>query len=130
MSVKFIAILSAGIGLLSLSLPSLSHHGSNVVYDLTQSITVTGTVSDFQFVNPHTLIMFDVTGEDGTVTEWLAGLSGPSNLASNEGWTRETLKPGDQISITGAPARGGAPSVWVEQVFVNDEPLLKRKYTG
>lgn len=130
MSAKLVAIFSAGVGLLLLSLPSFSHHGSNVVYDLTQTITLTGTVTDFQFVNPHTLIFFDVTGEDGAVVGWLAGLSGPNSLGRNEGWGRDTFKPGDQISITGAPARGGAPSVWVEQVFLNGKPLLGQRYTG
>lgn len=130
MSARLVAIFAAGVGLLSLSLPSFSHHGSNIVYDLTQTISIAGTVTDFQFVNPHTLVLLDVTGEDGTTVGWLAGLSSPNSLGPNEGWTRETLKPGDQISITGAPARGGAPSIWVEQILLNGEPLLRGKYSG
>lgn len=130
MSAKFVAILSATVGLLSLSLPAFSHHGTSIVYDLTQSITLTGTVTDFQFVNPHTLIFLEVTGEDGTTVEWLAGLASNTSLGRNDGWTTETLKPGDQISITGAPARGGAPSIWPFQVVLNGEPLLEEKYTG
>ena len=112
------------------SIPSLSHHGSNVVYDLTTSITVAGTVTEFQFVNPHTQILFEVTGADGSAVGWLAGLPGSARLILEEGWSRDTLKPGDEISILGAPARGDAPSVWVEQVFLNGEPLLGDKYTG
>ena len=112
------------------SIPSLSHHGSNVVYDLTKSITVAGTVTEFQFVNPHTQILFDVTGEDGSVVGWLAGLPGSLRLTLEEGWSSDTLTPGDEISILGAPARNDAPSVWVEQVFLNGEPLLGDRYTG
>lgn len=112
------------------SIPSLSHHGSNVVYDLTRSITVAGTVTEFQFVNPHTQILFDVTGEDGLVVGWLAGLPGSIRLTQEESWSSDTLKPGDEISILGAPARNDAPSVWVEQVFLNGEPLLGDRYTG
>ncbi len=130
MSAKLVAIFLATVGLLILSVPSFSHHGSNTVYDLTQTITITGTVTDFQFINPHTLIFVGVTGEDGAVVEWLAGLSSPTSLASNDGWTRDMLKPGDQISITGAPARRSVPSVWVEQVFLDGEPLLSQRYTG
>ncbi len=130
MNAKFVAIFIAAAGLLFSSVASFGHHGSNIVYDLTETITVTGTVTDFKFVNPHTLILFEVTGEDGTVVGWLAGLSSPNSLASNDGWTGETLKPGDEISITGAPARRDAPSVWVEQVFLNGEPLLRQRYTG
>ena len=130
MSAKLVAISLFGVGLLSLSFPSLSHHGSNIVYDLTQEITITGTVTDFRFVNPHSLIYFDVTGEDGVVISWMAGLSSSSSLAPRDGWTRDILKSGDQVSIIGAPARGDAPSVWVGQVFLNGEPLLRGLYTG
>ena len=74
--------------------PSLSHHGSNVVYDLTQSITVAGTVTEFQFVNPHTQILFDVAGDDGTVVGWLAGLPGSARLIQEEGWSRDNAQAG------------------------------------
>ena len=130
MSAKLVAIVSAAVGLLFLSLPSFSHHGSNIVYDLNQTIIIEGTVTDFQFVNPHTLIFFDVTADDGTVVGWLGGLPSSIGLGRNEGWNRDTIKPGDEISITGAPARGDAPSVWVEQVIINGEPMLRQKYTG
>jgi hypothetical protein len=130
MSPKLIAIFSTGVGLLSLSVSSYGHHGTSIVYDLTQSVTISGTVTDFRFVNPHTLIYLDVSGEDGKVASWLGALSSNTSLSRSEGWTRETLKPGDEISVTGAPARGGAPSVWVGQVTLNGEPLLLREYTG
>jgi hypothetical protein len=110
--------------------PAAGHHGSNVVYDLAQTITLTGTVTRLQFVNPHALIYFNVTSPDGAVVEWFAGLPSASRLGAAEGWTRETLKPGDTITITGAPARGGAPSLWTEQVSRDGEPLLKERYTG
>ena len=112
------------------SFPLLSHHGSNVVYDLTRSITVAGTVTEFQFVNPHTQILFEVPGADGSAVGWLAGLPGSARLILEEGWSRDTLKPGDEILILGAPARGDAPSVWVEQVYLDGAPLLGDKYTG
>ena len=130
MSPRLIAIFSTGVGLLFLSVPSYGHHGTAIVYDLTQSITVSGTVADFRFVNPHTLIYLDVRAEDGKVVSWLGGLSSNISLSRREGWTRETLKPGDEISVTGAPARGGAPSVWVQQLILNGERLLLGEYTG
>lgn len=120
----------AGLAFSAVSLPTLSHHGSNIIYDLSRSITVTGTVTEFQFVNPHTQILFDVTADDGTVVTWLGGLSSSINLRQKEEWGKETLKPGDEVSITGAPGRNDAPSVWVEQVYLNGEPLLNRAYTG
>ncbi len=129
MNSELIAVLT-GVAIAGLSLPSSGHHGSNVVYDLAQSITLTGPVTEFQFVNPHTQILFEVTGEDGSIVIWLAGLSSSLGLGQNEGWTRETIKPGDEITITGSPARNDAPSIWVEQIDVNGEPLLKGRYTG
>jgi hypothetical protein len=130
MITRLIIILATGVGLLSLSMPSYSHHGTAIVYDLSQSITISGTVADFRFVNPHTLIYLDVRGEDGKVVSWLGGLSAHGSLNRREGWTIETLKSGDEISVTGAPARGGAPSVWVQQVILNGEPLLQGESTG
>ena len=128
MSLKLAATLT-GIAIAALAPPSFGHHGSNIVYDLTQSVTVTGTVTEFQFVNPHVQLLFDVGGDDGAVVGWLAGLPSTIRLDA-EGWTRETLKPGDEVTVTGAPARNGAPSLWVEQILLNGEPLLERKYTG
>jgi len=130
MNPRIVAILSLAAGLLFFGLPSFAHHGSNVVYDLTKSITVTGTVARFQFVNPHTLIFVEVTGEDGEVVEWLVGLPSASGLGSREGWTRDTLQPGDEITIIGAPARSGAPSLWTEQITRDGEPMLGARYTG
>lgn len=130
MSPRIVAILSLAAGLLLSSLPSAAHHGSNVVYDLTKSITITGTVARFQFVNPHTLIFVEVTGEDGEVVEWLVGLPSAAGLGSREGWTRDTLQPGDELTIIGAPARSGAPSLWTEQITRDGEPMLGARYTG
>ena len=129
MSPRLITIFATGVGLLSLSVPSYSHHGTSIVYDLTQTITMSGTVTDFRFVNPHTIIYLDVHGEDGKVVSWLGGLSAQTSLSQREGWTIETLKPGDEIMVIGAPARGGAPSVYVQQVILNGEPLLQGLWT-
>jgi hypothetical protein len=130
MSPRFTAIVSLAAGILFASLPSHAHHGSNVVYDLTQSITISGTVTRFQFVNPHALIFVEVTGEDGETVEWLAGLPSASGLGSREGWTRDTIKPGDEVTIIGAPARSGAPSLWTEQITRDGEEMLGARYTG
>ena len=119
-----------GLGLAGLSLPSLGHHGSNVVYDLTQSITVSGTVTEFQFINPHVQVLFDVTSEDGSIVNWLGGMSSSSGLADSEDWNGNTLNPGNEITIIGAPARNDAPSIWVEQILLNGEPMLQNRYTG
>lgn len=121
---KVVAIFSVAAGILLFSVGSSAHHGASVVYDLNQKVTMTGTVTDYQFVNPHVLIFFEVTAEDGTAVVWSAGLTSPNRLARSDGWNREMLKPGDQVSILGSPARGGAASLWVQQVFLDGTPLL------
>ncbi len=121
---KVLTIYSVAAVILLFSVGSSAHHGASVVYDLNQKVSITGTVTDFQFVNPHVLIFFNVAGEDGAVVAWSAGLTSPNRLARSDGWSRDTLKPGDQVSITGSPARGGAPSLWVQQVTVDGDPLL------
>jgi hypothetical protein len=90
---KVVAIFSVAAGILLFSVGSFAHHGASVVYDLNQKVTMTGTVTDYQFVNPHVLIFFEVTGEGGTVVVWSAGLTSPNRLARSDGWSRGTLKP-------------------------------------
>lgn len=105
------------LGLVLVSGVSMAHHGASFVYDLTQSLTVTGTVTDFRFVKPHVLIYFEVEAFDGSRAVWSAGLTSPDELMLNDGWSEDMLQPGDTVTITGSPARGGAPSLWVEQVL-------------
>ncbi len=124
MSSKVVTISSVATGILLFSVGLSAHHGPGARYDFTQTVNVTGTVTDLRFINPHVLIFFDVTEEDGTVVGWSGGLTGPSRLARSDGWTKDILKPGDQISMTGAPTKNGAPSLWIEQVFLGGEPLL------
>ena len=81
MRARLVAILAVAIGCVATSATSLAHHGSNVVYDLTATITVSGTVTRFQFVNPHALIFLEVTDENGETVEWLAGFAECQRLA-------------------------------------------------
>ncbi len=113
------------LGLILGSGAVLAHHGAAVVYDLSQSVTMTGAVTDFQFVNPHVLIYFEVEADDGATTIWSAGLTSPNRLARSDGWSKDMFQAGDTVTITGSPARSGAPSLWVDQVLDgNGRPLL------
>ena len=116
MRTRFAATFSFAAGIMLFSAGAAAHHGASVVYDLNQRIDMTGTVTDFQFVNPHVLIFFEVTERNGTIVVWSAGLTSPNRLARSDRWTKNTLRPGDWVTVTGAPARGGAPSLWVAQV--------------
>ncbi len=81
-----------------------AHHSGAPHYDLEKKITVKGTVTKFEFVNPHAYVFFDVTGADGKKTPWRCEMAARVSLARN-GWTQETFTPGMAITITGSPAR-------------------------
>jgi hypothetical protein len=111
-------LLAAALSLLALNLSA--HHGG-AAYDSSETITVSGTVTDFQFINPHVLIYMAVTGENGEVVEWSGELTSPNRLArmadpGSVRWHREILKPGDEIELTGNPAASGAPSLRLHKV--------------
>ncbi len=125
MSGKGVTSFSVAVWALLFSVGLSAHHGV-ALYDMSQIINVAGTVTDFQFVNPHVRIFFAVTKDNGEIAGWSAELTTPARLRGVDGWHSDTLKPGDQISITGSPASDGAPSLWVEQVFVDGKPLLVR----
>jgi hypothetical protein len=69
--------------------------------------TVKGTVTDFQFVNPHTLILFDVQNDKGVIEHWQAEATSPNHLFRT-GWSKTMVKPGEQITVTGYRAKNGS----------------------
>lgn len=87
------------------SVPARAHHGGGA-YDTAHPMTVTGTVKDFQFIQPHPLITLDVKDDQGNVVEWSVEMTAPNHLV-HYGWNGKKLKPGDQITVTGLPARNG-----------------------
>jgi Family of unknown function (DUF6152) len=93
--------------LLMLCGPMFAHHGTNSEYDAKHPITLMGTVTEFEFVNPHVQIYFDAKDDKGNVVHWGCEAPSPGRLV-RIGWTRHELKPGDQITITLDPARSGA----------------------
>lgn len=102
----FVSILFVG-GIVC-AIPLLAHHGTSVSYDASKPITLTGTVTEFVFSNPHAQIYFDVKGSDGKVVHWAGELNSPGNLR-RDGWSKDTFKAGDQITITLQPSRAGTP---------------------
>jgi hypothetical protein len=81
-------------------------HHSFSVFDMETEIELTGEVVEFQWTNPHTWAWIDVTNEDGSVTKW--GLEGMSpNYLGRRGWARDTLEPGDKITVVANPLKSG-----------------------
>ena len=95
----------AAVYLFGSSGPALAHHGGSA-YDTAHPLTVTGTVKEFQFIQPHPLITLDVKDDQGAMTEWSVEMTAPNHLV-HYGWNGKKLKPGDQITVTGLPSKNG-----------------------
>jgi hypothetical protein len=87
-------------------MPAMPHHSFAAEFDLNRPVELTGTVTEVQWTNPHAWIHIDVE-DDGTVQSWAIELLGINNLA-RRGWTRNTVKAGDVISVEGFGARDGS----------------------
>ena len=103
------ALVGAAIGMSPL-LQALAHHGDAGRYEETIT-TISGTVVALQIINPHSSIIFDVVDEDtGETARWQAEISSANGLA-RIGWTRDTLKPGDKVTMSGRVLKSGAPYI-------------------
>jgi hypothetical protein len=118
MKLKLSMYFIAATCLFAVSLPVCAHHGA-AEYDNTKTISLQGTVTNLQYLNPHALIVFTVKDDKGQATEWTAELQSP-NLLSRRGWSRSTLKPGDQIIVTGHPVKNGAKAMTGQKVVFSD----------
>ena len=108
---------------LLLAIPLLAHHGA-AAFDVTKMVTVKGTVTDFQYVNPHVQVYFDVKSDKGETESWQGELTAPNKL-SRAGWSKRTLKPGDTITVTGNPAQNGAHTLWIRKLIGPDGESLQ-----
>jgi hypothetical protein len=96
-------------------------HHANSAYDRERTITVSGTVTRWQFINPHAGIWIDVTNEDGTVQEWAGEFQSIQDLYRFFSWNKDTFKPGDQVTLIGNPdRRPGQYSMWTSIVIFSD----------
>jgi len=100
------------VGLLTAA-PSFAHH-SAVMFDDAKEVTVTGTIKEFQYTNPHSWLLVDVKNEDGSVTTWGFEAEGPSTL-TRAGIRKSDFMPGTAITISGHPMRDGRPAAaWIK----------------
>jgi hypothetical protein len=117
---KCMLLLVTAVGLFAIA-PAYAHHGS-ASYDGSKTIVVKGSVTAFNFTNPHVLISVDVKDTSGNVEKWEGELTSPNHLA-RAGWSKNTLKPGDQVTLTGTPAKSGAPTMIIRKVVKNGEEI-------
>jgi hypothetical protein len=101
-----LSLFLAAIAIL-VTLPANSHHSFAAEFDINRALALTGTVTGVEWTNPHAWLFIDAENDDGDVQNWAIELLGINTLI-RRGWTRETVKPGDVIEVTGFGARDGS----------------------
>jgi hypothetical protein len=110
-------------GLLMVRAPAFAHHGG-AVYDTKNPITLKGTVTEFGFVNPHVQIYFDVKDDKGNVVHWVCETVSPGKLIRGSGWSKNSVKVGDEITITLSPAYAGTSVGVLKKIVFADGKVL------
>jgi len=118
MKTTLLAVFIGVACLLLVSGPVLAHHGRSN-YDVMNTVTLKGIVTEFEWINPHALIHFDVTDENGKVEKWIGETNSPNTL-SRQGWSKTTVKTGDQITLVGHRVKGGAPYINFSKIIFAD----------
>jgi hypothetical protein len=99
----FVGALLIGIG----TRPAAAHHSFAAEFDVNQPVTLHGTIAKMEWINPHSWLHIDVQNADGTTTKWMIEGATPNTLF-RRGYTRDAVKPGTEITITGYRAKNGA----------------------
>jgi hypothetical protein len=107
---------------------AIAHH-SHVNYDTTDTISVSGVVTEVQWINPHTWFFINVTNEDGAIEEWALESGAPSQLI-RRGWSADSVKPGDTITAIVQPLRGGANGGLLGTIIRSDGTALCDPFGG
>jgi hypothetical protein len=102
----------------AIAAPAHAHH-SGAMFDSTQTVTLTGTVREFQFTNPHCYIQLTVRNAQGQDEEWSLEMAAPMHLL-RLGWRKSSLRPGDRITVRIHPLRNGSKGGQVEQAATAD----------
>ena len=102
---KLLTIGTLSLLVVLVATPVFAHHGGSA-YDNSKATTLTGTVTDFQFIQPHPIIALDVKDDKGEIVKWSVEMTSPNHLV-RFGWNGHKLKPGDEITVVGSAAKNG-----------------------
>ena len=117
---RLLVAVASCVALLSVSL--VAHH-ANAVFDLGKRLTLTGTVTEWFWANPHCLLRFEVKDDNGQVVRWVAETQAPPNMTPF-GWSKQSFAVGDQVKVTLEPVKNGQPLGRILQVLLPDGKTL------
>jgi hypothetical protein len=115
-ALRAVVVLGVAVG-------AWAHHSFSAEYDAKKVVTLTGTVTNVEWMNPHVWFYIDVVGEDGRITNWACEM-GPPNGLQRSGWTRNTMKIGDEVTVNGTLAKDGSKQVNARTVTTADGKRL------
>src|SRR5712691_11048907 len=117
---RILVAVASGVALLSISL--VAHHAT-AVFDLGKRLTLTGTVTEWFWANPHCLLRFDVKDDSGQVVHWVAETQAPPNMIPF-GWAKQSFAVDDRVTVTLEPVKNGQPLGRILQVLLPDGKTL------
>ena len=115
-------VFVVAVGLLIVSVPLFAHH-ANAVFDVGKRNTLKGTVVEWFWANPHCLLRLDVMDANGQVVHWVAETQAPPNMIPL-GWTKQSFKPGEEVTMIVEPAKSGRPVGRILQVVLANGKTL------
>jgi Family of unknown function (DUF6152) len=102
-----LAVVAAGALFLLASVPAIAHHSFAAEFDASKPVKLTGTVTKIEWMNPHAYFYIDVKDSSGKVTNWGLEMGSPNGLM-RQGWTRNSMKIGDEVTVEGSAAKDGS----------------------
>ena len=128
-TVRFVGIpLAAAAGSLLLAAPGAAHH-SGEMFEAEKTVSLSGTVKEFRYINPHSWLIVDIENDDGSTTTWGFEAEGPQDLMHG-GVRKSDLPPGARVTVTARPMRDGRPAGIWSTIVKDDGTLLNWRTPG
>jgi hypothetical protein len=112
-------LVAAILSIVLVSRPAAAHHGE-ANYDTEKYISVKGTVTDYQFINPHVLISVEAKNEKNEIEKWTGEARSPTMLSRYGNWDKNTIKIGDVVTLTGHRTKNGTNFMRLEKLVLPD----------